>query len=181
MIVCPVCEHAQPQGGECEVCGKRLGDAGAAPRTAVAPLEGLEGTSHAPAAAAPAPLLLELEPTRAAPAGPVLSSPPGATGLELEPTRTAPVDVATSAVPDLERTLEAPVGGRTAPPAVTVCRYCRTPAAPDERVCSRCGMRLPRFGAAAPAAAPEAHALCSCGTPIQGALCPSCGARNTRD
>jgi hypothetical protein len=98
----------------------------------------------------------------------------------VEPTRAAPVEVVEVTIPDLERTqAELPGDGPTPLPVAIICRYCRTPAFPGERRCSRCGMRLPVFdGGGAPASQQEAQRFCSCGVPVTGALCPSCGARH---
>jgi hypothetical protein len=190
MIVCPVCEHTQPFSGECEVCGKALGPAGAG--DAESPfmvsvsnqerLDGLEPTLHAvlrqaqdERTAAPE-LLAELEPTAAARTGAVSAAPELL--AELEPTaaaRTGAVDPAP--VPDLVPTAVAdlPGDGPTPQPIAVLCRYCRSPAMPGERMCGHCGMRLPvAAGRPAPTAAPRA---CSCGLPVSGAVCPGCGAR----
>ncbi len=169
MIVCPVCEHAQPQGGECEICGKRLVE-GPAGIPAVAPLDGLEPTRIEDVQAG-VERIGDLEPTahaaaRDAPLDPVL----------VEPTRVDPVTVAVEPVPDVER-----IGddiaqeARTEVPLFVTCRYCRTEAMPGERVCARCGMRLPDFGGPAPAEA--AGRLCGCGAFVRGTMCPACGAR----
>jgi hypothetical protein len=175
MIVCPVCEHAQAQGAECEVCGKKLlHGAAAIPR--VPPVEGLEPTHHAPVDAdASGEAVPGLEPTHHGEAADAPAEPV----LELEAGRAAPVDVPSESVPDLERVHEAvPGDARTAIPAFVTCRYCRTPAPAGERVCGRCGMRLPVFAVPAPTPAADAPArLCSCGAPITGARCRACGAR----
>jgi hypothetical protein len=169
MIVCPVCEHAQPQGAECDVCGRRL-LRGAAGFPGVPPVPGLEPTRHVHADAEVV-IVPGLEPTRHA-AVEVLPEP----APELEPTRTAPVDVAVAPAPDIERIGEdVPEDAATSIPIFVTCRYCRTPAAPGERVCGRCGMRLPVFSTAAPAAPAEAR--CSCGAPVHGTACPVCGVR----
>ena len=170
MIVCPVCEHAQAQGAECEVCGKRLvwGPAGI---PVVPPVEGLEPTHHA-AADVREEVAPDLESTRHAfaEAG-ALPAP------DLDTGRAAPVDVDVQPVPELERTGDTiPGDAPTAVPAVVTCRYCRTPAVTGERVCGRCGMRLPVFESA-PEDTTAAGRRCSCGLWVTGAVCPSCGAR----
>lgn len=179
MVVCPVCEHSQAGGPECEVCGRRFEgapDAGAV--AAPAPLfEGLEPTSRPEAVAVPGELVVGLEPNQAA----AVQVPPSQPFPEIEQTRRAPVEVAVVVIPDVERTGDAvPAEEPTPYPAVVVCRYCRTEAAPGEKLCSRCGMRLPTVAAAALAASAggeeDVH-LCGCGTPVRGPRCPSCGAR----
>jgi hypothetical protein len=174
MIVCPVCEHQQPAGSECEVCGRRLAE-GLGTDPPVPALEGLETTVLAggdqAVAVAPIP---DLEATHHAPVLALPGSVP-----DVEPTRAAPVEVLEETVPDLERTQAGlPDDGPTPLPALPTCRYCRTPAFPGERLCSRCGMRLPVVAGAAPAAPEAARRYCSCGVPVTGSLCPSCGARN---
>jgi hypothetical protein len=158
MTVCPVCEHPQAFGA-CVVCGKALGPPDArALGEPLERLEGLEPTLHAGVWAAPELI------------------------ADLEPTATARVDAAAGApVPDLERTAAAdlPDDGPTPEPVVVLCRYCRSPAMPGERICAHCGMRLPvtapwTTGAPATEAEPE---RCGCGLPVSGALCRSCGAR----
>jgi hypothetical protein len=175
MIVCPVCEHQQAQGAECEVCGKRLAAGPSAADLAVPPVEGLEPTGHAPIDVA-AEHVVELEPTLHAAAADAAPDPTP----DLEATCTAPVDVEVAPTPDVERTAAAPDDLPTVLPAFVTCRYCRTPAMPGERLCARCGMRLPVVteGAPGPAAAAEVH-LCTCGAPLRPGvtLCPSCGAR----
>jgi hypothetical protein len=174
MIVCPVCEHAQAEGAECDVCGRRLlHGPGAIP--AVAPVEGLEPTMHAAAGDAGLDPVDELEPTR------LLSGPdaPPEVAPDVERTAVAPVDVAVEPVPDLEPTAaELPGDAPTAVPAFVTCRYCRNPAMPGERVCGHCGMRLPSFERA-PDAAAGVQRICSCGAPLRSAgPCPLCGARS---
>jgi hypothetical protein len=174
MIVCPVCEHPQAHGAECEVCGKRLVHGPAAiPR--VAPVDGFEPTrlDYEDDPFKPVAALADLEPTLAAPVDVAEEATPG-----MEPTLRAPVDVEGVPVDGLEQ-LDAAIPGDapTALPAVIVCRYCRTPAPPGVRICGRCGMRLPAF---AEGPAPEASAprRCGgCGARASGTRCPSCGGR----
>jgi hypothetical protein len=174
MIVCPVCEHAQPHGGECEVCGKRLAGP-PPPAAAIERVEGLEPTGYEGGAVAVADPVPGLEPTGHGEVHLVPDLVP-----DLEATRAAPVDVDAAEIPGVERSGAAglPADARTVLPAFPTCRYCRTPAVPGERVCSRCGMRLPVLSAPGSAAAPaEAVRLCSCGAPRRGPVCPACGAR----
>lgn len=172
MIVCPLCEHAQTEPGECESCGKRLaGMRGTAAQ--VAPIEGLEPTGYAVAWPPEAAPVDGLEPTSHAPAGEVVSPP-----LEIEPTRAAPLDVDGPAMDGLERTAsEIPGDGPTPFAAFVACRYCRTPALPGERICGRCGMRLPVDAGARGGHAAEVGCVCGCGALVRGGACPACGAR----
>lgn len=170
MIVCPVCEHAQPDGAECDVCGKKLLSGAAIPY--VPPVEGLEPTLYTPIDAATPPLA-ELEPTLHRDVAVRLDATP-----DLDGGRAGPVDVAADPVPGLERTGDdAPLDAPTAVPAVPTCRYCRTPAQPGERVCGRCGMRLPVVAERAGEGEPLTR-RCGCGVEVLGGrMCPSCGAR----
>ena len=175
MITCPVCEHPQDAGAECDVCGRALAPFGGVDQP-VAPLDGLEPTAlGSDLAAGDVALLPELEPTLQAAAGPV----PEMRLVELEPTLAPPAEATGELVPDLEPTAAPPSGDpRTELPLFPVCRYCRTPAGPGERLCGRCGMRLqiePGPGPGAPVPGPR---LCSCGTPITRPSCPACGARH---
>jgi hypothetical protein len=171
MIVCPVCEHAQAQGAECEVCGKRLvAGPGALPDAPT--IEGLEPTLQAAVPAGASARIPELEPTGHA----AVEAAPDATP-DIEQTCVAPVDVDVAPAPDIERIEDGlPVDAPTAVPAFVACRYCRTTAAPGERLCARCGMRLPIFEGARPDAAPAGW-RCGCGALVTQSLCPSCGAR----
>ena len=177
MIVCPVCEHPQESGAECDVCGKRFAP-GALRVAPVTPIEGLEPTLHGavdadPFAMGPIP---ELEPTLAAPVDAPEETTPG-----LDPTRAAPVDVDSVAMPDIERTRsEIPGDAPTALPFAPVCRYCRTPAVPGERLCSRCGMRLPVIDPHLVPEGTEGVRLCTnCGSVSTRDLCPACGSRRS--
>ena len=181
MIVCPVCEHAQAAGAECEVCGKRL-VAGPAGIPAVPTVEGFEPTRMGgPVAEADPPALLDLERTHHDPVDVTVMTVP-----DVEPTRSPPVDVAAGVRLEVERTEQAgiPDDGPTLLPRVAVCRYCRTEAMPGERVCGRCGMRLPAVESIlepldASPEAPRDHPCPSCGVPATGARCPACGGRLT--
>lgn len=169
MLPCPLCAHLQPEPGECEICGHAVGAAsGAAER--VAPLDGLEPSAHPAAPRVETSALDALEPTAHPPAGSV-----AAAALELEPTRVAPLDVDSPALEGLERTGAEP--DEPTPLSVFVaCRYCRTPALPGERICGRCGMRLPQDAAATGAPDARAGRVCGCGALVRGRACPSCGA-----
>src|SRR5512139_2358337 len=158
MVVCPVCEHQQSAGDECQVCGRKLTGPGVVPLP-VEPLPGLEATALEGAeevAAAPIP---DLELTHHGPAV-AEAAPP----LELEPTRAAPVRVSAEVVPDLEPTQAEtiPGDGPTRRPATLVCRYCRTENPPGETSCARCGMRLPAWEGPAAASSPDAAAPARC-------------------
>jgi hypothetical protein len=177
MIVCPVCEHPQDSGAECELCGKRFAP-GSLPVAAVPPLEGLETTHHAPVElpwgsdSEPIP---ELEPTSSAP----VDAPEERTP-DVEPTAAAPVDVDSALIPDIERqSAEIPGDAPTALPLAPLCRYCRTPSIPGERTCSRCGMRLevvdPELVSSSSAAG--VRQCPNCGTIATRSPCPACGNR----
>jgi len=175
MIVCPVCEHPQESGAECEVCGKRFAP-GSLPVPSVAPMEGLEPTLYGAVEADPFAMgsIPELEPTLAAPVDAPEERTPG-----LDPTGAAPVDVDSEAMPDLERIQdEIPVDAPTALPTAPICRYCRTPAVPGERLCSRCGMRLPFIDTRlVPEGSAGLHLCTNCGAMTTRELCPACGNR----
>ncbi|HSN13677.1 MAG TPA: hypothetical protein VLT61_03540 [Anaeromyxobacteraceae bacterium] len=175
MIVCPVCEHPQQSGAECEVCGKRFA-AGSLPVPPVPPMEGLETTEYAPVDLGfdAGGTLPELEATLAPPVDAPEERIPG-----VEPTRAAPVDVDAPPMADVERIqAELPGDGLTPLPLAPTCRYCRTPAVPGERLCSRCGMRLPVIDAALTSRTADGVQQCSnCGAMTSRELCPACGNR----
>lgn len=173
MAVCPLCEHAQERGVECEVCGRRLPEE---PEVAgpVAAMPELEPTVAPPAEVAPADRMPDLEVTSHDPTG----APAAELIPDLERTNTAPVEVEVQPVPDVDRGLEGlPADAPTPYPALVVCRYCRTEAQLGEMLCARCGMRLPTV-ALVPPPVEEQGRLCSCGAPVRGPRCPACGARN---
>ncbi len=173
MVVCPVCEHAQAGGAECEVCGRVL-EVPPDPALPISPLDGLESTLRPGVPSEDAAPMPELERTGAEPvAAPAVPGVP-----DLERTGAAPVEAAVVQLPDLERSDDgAPADEPTPYPAVVVCRYCRTPAAVGEKLCSRCGMRLPTADVPVVEAGADEVRLCSCGLPVRGSRCPSCGAR----
>lgn len=177
MIVCPVCEHSQATGAECEVCGKEFAP-GVVRVPPVTRMEGLETTHHGPVELGfdPAGTMAELEPTSAPPV-----DAPEATTPDVEPTSAAPVDVDAVTMPDIERVhAEIPGDLPTDLPLAPICRYCRTPAVPGEKLCSRCGMRLPVIDSALVTGGAEGvHQCPNCGALATRGLCPACGNRLT--
>ena len=161
MVICPVCEHAQDGGGECQVCGKRFEHPGAdEPR--IARLPDLEPTVLEPRAAANVDPVPDLEPT---------SHQAGSAGG-------APVEVASW----IERT-SLPAEGASTPDllAAAVCRYCRTPASPGDVFCGGCGLKLPFHARATALADPPLRRCRFCGVSGAGDACPSCGALFPRE
>jgi RNA polymerase subunit RPABC4/transcription elongation factor Spt4 len=139
-------------------------------------MDGLEPTLHVDvrAMADVGGTIPDLEPTSAAPV-----DAPEDRAPDLEPTAAAPVDADGIAIPDLERThAELPGDAPTALPLAPVCRYCRTPAVPGERMCSRCGMKLPTLDPQLVPAGTEGLNVCqNCATVTTREMCPACGAR----
>lgn len=160
MITCPLCEHQQELGFECEQCGKDLGtlaDLGPPP-TRDEPLEGLE--THEAVGDVAAEILTEIEPTAHGSAGEVT----------VEPMIDLTVDRAVDTEP---RTPQ--VQGSVS------CRYCHH-VQPAQLLCERCGMSLPRLArtAAAPVPVtrpPDEMTRCRvCGAPAKvGQRCGDCG------
>jgi hypothetical protein len=177
MIVCPVCEHSQQAGSECELCGKRFAT-GTVPVLPVPRMAELEPTLHADVRGAPDDpgTIPDLEPTSAAAVDAVPQFTP-----DLEPTATAPVDVESVAIPDIERQqADLPGDAPTELPLAPVCRYCRTPAVPGEKLCSRCGMRLPVIDVQLVPDGTQGVRLCTnCGSVSTRDLCPACGSRRS--
>jgi hypothetical protein len=179
MITCPVCEHTQAGGDECELCGKRF-----TPRAAgsadVPRMAELELTPHAGGGAeVRSETLAELEQTRvrAGPDLPPLGFP------EMERTRQAAGgEVDAPPMADLEPGRAPDDGVRTEVPWGAVkCRYCGNEQV-EGMLCDRCGMRLPHFGpdgaarAAAPAIDEDLRVRCKCGSPARpGQRCVNCG------
>lgn len=168
MVTCPVCEHTQAQGDECENCGKQLRAARAVEVPVVRMVE-LEATAVAARGlrvqAAP---LEELERTKL-PSGPEL---PAQSMADVEPTRGAPVGrVEVQGLPDLDLGRSQDDGVRTVlPVGQVVCRYCRNVQA-GGLLCERCGMRLPVVPRALAAAPPRA------GEEEGQVRCQECGSR----
>jgi hypothetical protein len=177
MPTCPLCESTQPAGEACDVCGRPFPPGVAVPLPTPT-LPELELTHHAPAGdGARIPALPELEPT-AQQEG--LPGAPGAAGERVDgfdPTAAEPVDVAVIPL-EVERVGDDALLDLPPEPAGPVaCRYCRTPARPEDRICGRCGMRLPlaRTPGVRRVSAPEPCR--ECGIPMSGPQCQACGAR----
>jgi hypothetical protein len=182
MIVCPVCEHPQEQGFECDVCGKRLVPGVSPADLAIPVVEGLEPTLQSPVDAREE-RVPDLEPTLRDAGDAMFADDPTP---DLEATSAAPVDVVADLAPDIERTdAGIPDDAPTPMPEFVTCRYCRTPAQPGERLCARCGVRLPVLpqrldaGGGVGAGTEPPLRICSCGASVRwdAALCPTCGAR----
>ena len=176
-MICPVCEHQQDFGLECDVCGKALGglDGLGAPPVRQDVLEGLEANSAERVGDVPVEQLGELEGTRFGAVQVADDRTP-----DVEHTAAPTVgDVAVERVVDLLDDRVADDGVRTAlPQGPIVCRYCRTPNA-GGTLCERCGMKLPVMIVVPAAAKPTAEikTRCrACGAPaIAGIRCGDCG------
>lgn len=185
MIICPVCDHVQPEGTECDVCG-RVFPAPAIVAAPVAPLPELELTPHAGGrVAVEVAVLPELDSTRMK-AGPDL---PPQVVQDLEATRAAATGaVQVAPMQELDTGRAQDDGVRTAAPVGAVtCRYCRNVQA-QGLLCDNCGMRLPRArpaatavaGAKRPGGDDDGWVACStCHTPVRpGKACSQCGTRS---
>lgn len=181
MIICPVCDHVQSEGEECEGCGKRFPGRANIPAPAVSPLPELELTHHVGGRVpVDAPALPELDLTRLR-SGPDL---PAMTVPDLELTRSGVTgEVSVAVMTDLDTGRAQDDGVRTAAPVGAVtCRYCRHVQA-EGLLCDGCGMRLPRVRAAAPVTAKRAgegeRVPCpSCHVPAwPGRACVACGTK----
>ncbi|MFZ5468462.1 MAG: hypothetical protein ACOZIN_03400 [Myxococcota bacterium] len=177
MIICPVCEHQQQSGAECDGCGKVFV---ASPVFEVRsdPVPGLEGT---PLGAPGVPVAvnalndLEVNTLRSGPDLPPQQVP------ELERARQEVGAVAVQPMNELDRARAEDDGVRTqVPTGAVTCRYCRHVQA-EGLLCERCGMRLPRAAVTGtPTAAKPAETIwtrCrSCGAPAKaGMRCGDCG------
>jgi hypothetical protein len=173
MIICPLCEHQQEQGLECDQCGRKLASAtepGGPAETGEAledidrrEVEGdvqIEGLAELEATAHPAVEVglqpeIQIEPTAMDDVGSVPIDPLGELSVERY-------------VDDAPKT---PMGGAT-----VICRYCRHSQA-RQRLCERCGMSLPVESIAKDrSGSPEASVRCrACGAPVTGSRCGDCG------
>ncbi len=166
MIVCPVCEHQQAQGAECEKCGKVFApaDLKAVP---VERLEGYERTAIAdPRLKVTPETMPELE-ANAVRKGPDLPA------VRLQDLDRHIVDAVgelpVQPLPDVEYGREQGDGARVAPPVGPLtCRYCRSVQA-EGLFCEKCGMRLPRLEVADVDAPADPSA-------VQWTRCKKCGA-----
>ena len=180
-MICPVCEHSQDFGVECEVCGKDLGGLGdlGAPPSSDEVVEGLEATIGERVGEVAVERVGELE---------VTSLSTGDVAViemdEMERTGSAPVgavqaepmiDLAEDRAPDDGVRTEAPVGEVS-------CRYCRHVQA-EGLICDNCGMKLPKVAPAIvtvdtgkPKPSFESVRCRSCGAPAKpGQRCTDCG------
>lgn len=145
MEKCPVCETPQPRGAlECATCG-RVFFAAADAAVAAASLPELEPTMLAePQLAVAADVVPGLEVTSFAEQS-ARAAPPGeaVVGLETTGLPTPVGAVAVEVPPDLERTVQAPVGG---PPSgyEVICQNCGATGQAEGLYCDRCGTRLSR-------------------------------------
>lgn len=182
MIACPVCEHQQELGFECEVCGKDLsavlGMIGAPP-VKIEKMAELEVTipdriGEIPIERAPDVELTAFARVEAAPSAPI---------PEFEKTVADRIgDLAVLPVDDLSEDRVPDDGVRT--PIATgplTCRYCKTVQAPGSGlICERCGMKLPRVAVAAVAATKKKDVIWArcrtCGATAHGGeRCGECG------
>lgn len=185
-VVCPVCEHQQAFGVECEVCGKDLGDLGELGPPPVGPssLEGLEVTIPDRIGEVAIERVGELEATALAQADAPVSVE---RVQELDLGRAADVgQVPIERIADLSIDRAPDDGVRTAAPTGAVtCRYCRNVQAAG-LICNTCGMRLPKV--VEPPAPPQGAVKApvyvrgdvrcrACGAPaVPGERCSECGA-----
>ncbi|MFZ5443230.1 MAG: hypothetical protein ACOZQL_24690 [Myxococcota bacterium] len=181
-MICPVCEHQQDFGIECDVCGKALGglDGLGPPPVMTQQIEGLEVTRLEPVGEIPVQRIGELEVTHHAPVAQVaLDRTP-----DVQHTAEKLVgEVAVERVADLSVDRVPDDGQRTVLQAGAItCRYCRTVQAGGS-FCERCGMKLPTLVIVPEAvtgtllAADDLKTRCrSCGAPATaGERCGDCG------
>ena len=181
-MICPVCEHHQDFGVECDVCGKDLGglDDLGPPPAAPQVVEGLEATVGERVGEVALETVADLEVTNFS-AGEVAVE----SMTDMERTENAPVGaLAPERVPDMMNDRAPDDGARTvAPTGAVTCRYCRNVQAQGV-LCEKCGMRLPKVSppvVASAVARPKPNknetVRCrSCGAPAKpGQRCSECG------
>jgi hypothetical protein len=177
MVICPLCEHAQELGPECAVCGSRLAESGAG-QPLVERLADLEPTRlELPSSPmVPLPRMEGLEPTQLD--APPIPAAPGEVATWIERTVREPAAAGATESLEVERTAHAP---REAPMrdlfVPSLCRYCRTPAAPGDLFCGRCGLKLAVYSVEPATVAGDVWRCRFCGTSASGVTCPACGAR----
>lgn len=179
-MICPVCEHQQEFGLECDNCGKDLGGLMGIvgpPPSSVEVVEGLEQTFAARVGELQVEQLGELEVTFFER---VNVNPAPVEGAEAT-AQPAVGELAVERLGDLTEDRVLDNGPKTAAPTGAVkCRYCGHLQATGN-LCERCGVRLPKVAAAPAGAAakavPAEWVRCrACGAPAQpGARCRECG------
>ncbi len=181
MEPCPVCDAPHPPGAlECAVCGRVFATAAAA--IAAARLPELEPTALVAPGLAVAPEIvpgLEVTSLGAFSAAPV--APEVVPGLETTVLAVPSGAIALEAFPDLERTIQDPVGGPS--PRVVYCPGCGATGQAAGVFCDRCGTKLSRpqefedLPFAAVRAVEESSGPCrACGARrIVGGVCSDCG------
>jgi len=140
-MICPVCEHQQDFGVECDVCGKTFGglDDLGPPPVMDQKMEGLEVTLFAPQAEVPLEQMGELEVTRFAPVNVAADVTPDVEHASINSVG----EVAVDRMPDISEDRVPDDGQRTAvSDGPVTCRYCRNVQA-EGVLCDRCGMKLP--------------------------------------
>lgn len=181
MVICPLCEHPQEFGLECEQCGRDLSglaglDGLAPPPPNLVSVEGLEVTVPQRVGEVAVEQMPELEGTRFGTVQVAVEVSP-----ELETGRAADVGaVAVEPLPDFSLDRAPDDGTRAAAPSgAQRCRYCGHTQAAVTAACEKCGMRLPRVGEAPVAAAKVAQVKTrcrACGAPATaGSHCGDCG------
>lgn len=180
-MICPVCEHQQAFGLECEVCGKVLGglDGLGPPPVREERVEGLEATLSDAVGDVAIERMGDLELSRYADVQVAVQAIP-----DVEPNRAADVgDVQVERIGDLTVDRVPDDGQRTAlPEGPLTCRYCRNVQAAGA-MCERCGMKLPQviivpqiIGGALLSAEDVKVRCRSCGAPATaGKKCSDCG------
>ncbi len=180
-MICPVCEHAQEFGVECEVCGKDLGGLGelGAPPSAAQVVEGLEATIGERVGDIAIERVGELEHST--------FNTANVTVIEMDDLERTENEAVGAVVPervtDFESDRVADDGVRTAAPTgQVVCRYCRNVQA-EGLMCEKCGMKLPKVVVPVVTATPLAQGKAgesvrcrACGAPGKsGQKCTECG------